>query len=89
LEELPLLEDIGIDLISIKSKFISILTFKKIETKFVDEADLSGPLLLALIFGNLLMLVYFFFRSLIKRQGRYILVISTALVSPGASAFTS
>jgi len=34
-----------------------VLAFKKCDEKFIKEADMSGPLLFALIFGSLLMLV--------------------------------
>lgn len=51
------LVDLGIDLENIKSKTLAVLFFKKCDEKFVKEADMSGPLLLALIYGSLLMIV--------------------------------
>lgn len=56
IEEPPLLEDLGIDLENIKTKTIAVLTLKKCDEKFLVEADMSGPLLLALAFGGLLLL---------------------------------
>lgn len=52
-----LILDLGIDLENIKSKTLAVLLFKKCDEKFVKEADMSGPLLLALVYGSLLMLV--------------------------------
>jgi len=56
LNEPPLLEDLGIDLENIKTKTLAVLTLKKCDDKFLDEADMSGPLLLALAFGGFLLL---------------------------------
>lgn len=53
--------DLGIDIENIKNKTLSVLMFKKCDEKFIKEADMSGPLLFALIFGSLLMLVHYIF----------------------------
>lgn len=53
----PLLEDLGIDLPSIKEKTLAIIKFKKIEERLLENADMSGPILYALIFGGFLLLV--------------------------------
>jgi len=55
--EPPLLEDLGIDLKLIKMRTLSVLKFEKCQEEFVREADMSGPLLLILVFGMLLLCV--------------------------------
>lgn len=49
--------DLGIDIENIKNKTLSVLNLRKCDEKMIKEADMSGPLLFALIFGSLLMLV--------------------------------
>mmetsp|Transcript_76090 Transcript_76090/g.88470 ORF Transcript_76090/g.88470 Transcript_76090/m.88470 type:complete len:290 (+) Transcript_76090:31-900(+) len=52
----PLLEDLGIDLQNIKAKTLAIIRFKKIDEQILESADMSGPILYALIFGGFLLL---------------------------------
>lgn len=51
----------GIDIENIKQKTMAVLMIKKCDEKFISEADMSGPLLLALLFGSLLLFVTLFF----------------------------
>ena len=55
-DDLPLLEDLGIDLTSVKSKLMSTLFFLKPNSTFIQKPDLTGPLLLGTILGFLLTL---------------------------------
>ena len=50
-EELPLLEELGINPQTIKNKMISILILRKIDKKFLEESDMAGPFLIILIFA--------------------------------------
>ena len=81
--EPPLLEDLGIDLKLIKMRALSVLKFEKCQEEFVKEPDMSGPLLLVLVFGMLLLLVlyYLFFHiaNYLIRVEKFILDISMAL----------
>ena len=49
-EDIPLLEDLGINLQNIKKKIISILTIHRIDKKFLQESDLAGPFFIFAIF---------------------------------------
>jgi hypothetical protein len=59
-EELPLLQELGICPENIKQKLISVLTFHKIDKQILDDADMTGPLLVFILFGISLVLVIFF-----------------------------
>eukprot|EP01017_Pseudomicrothorax_dubius_P007276 TRINITY_DN12235_c0_g1_i2.p1 TRINITY_DN12235_c0_g1~~TRINITY_DN12235_c0_g1_i2.p1 ORF type:complete len:284 (-),score=39.95 TRINITY_DN12235_c0_g1_i2:759-1610(-) len=54
--EPPLLEDLGIDLQSIKQRAIAVLLGLKVNEKFIHEADMSGPILICMALGSLLLL---------------------------------
>jgi len=49
--------DLGINLENIKTRMFSVLTLKKCDEKFLQDPDMSGPLLFAFIFGLFLMIV--------------------------------
>lgn len=55
--EIPLLEELGICPENIKKKLISVLTFHKIDKQILDDADMTGPLLVFILFGISLVLV--------------------------------
>lgn len=55
-DEIPLLEDLGIDLNSVKSKLMSTLFFLKPNSMFIQKPDMTGPLLLGTFLGILLTL---------------------------------
>lgn len=57
-EELPLLEELGINPQNIKKKIISIITLKRIDKKFLEESDMAGPFLIIIIFAFSLVLQY-------------------------------
>ena len=57
-EEIPLLEELGINPQNIKNKIISIITLKRIDRKFLEESDMGGPFLIILIFAFSLVLQY-------------------------------
>ena len=57
-EELPLLEELGINPQSILNKIIGVITLKRIDKKFVEDTDMGGPLLIFLIFAFSLVLQY-------------------------------
>jgi len=54
--EPPLLEDLGVDINLIKQRTLAVLKFKELDEKFAADADMSGPLLIALAFGSLLLM---------------------------------
>jgi hypothetical protein len=62
-EEIPLLEgkhikiELGICPENIKHKFISVLTYNKIDKKILEDADMTGPLLIFILFALALALV--------------------------------
>ncbi len=56
--EIPLLEELGINPQNIKNKIISIITLKRIDKKFLEESDMGGPFLIILIFAFSLVLQY-------------------------------
>jgi hypothetical protein len=78
------LEDIGIDLNAIKSKFLYVLTFCKYNNSIghvFDDADMSGPFCIFLIFGTFLILAgkfthfkYIYYFIIIGTLGVYILM---------------
>jgi len=41
----------------IKQRTLAVLKFKELDEKFAKDADMSGPLLIALAFGSLLLMV--------------------------------
>jgi len=41
----------------IKQRTLAVLKFKHLDEKFAKESDMSGPLLIALGFGSLLLIV--------------------------------
>lgn len=53
--EPPLLEDLGINPEHIKEKTISVLTFKNVDERLLEDPDMAGPLLFVVIFGALLL----------------------------------
>jgi hypothetical protein len=55
-EDPPLLEDLGINPQHIKEKTISVLAWKRVDSRLLEDPDMAGPLLFAIIFGFLLML---------------------------------
>lgn len=55
-EELPLLEELGINLQNIKKKIISILTVHRIDKQFLKDSDMAGPFLIFVLFALSLML---------------------------------
>ena len=55
LEEPPLLEDLGIDLWQIKRKIFSIISMKKSNKEILNDADLAGPLMIAILLGTVLL----------------------------------
>lgn len=57
-DELPLLQELGIDLSIIKGKIIGVLTLKKIDKKFFADSDMAGPFLIFIIFAFSLVLHY-------------------------------
>lgn len=38
-------------------KIVSVLSFKKVDKEIIDDADMGGPVLIAIIFGFLLLFV--------------------------------
>ena len=57
-EELPLLEELGINPQNIKNKIIGVITLKRIDKKFLEDSDMAGPLLIFLLFAFSLVLQY-------------------------------
>lgn len=55
-EDPPLLEELGINPEQIKKKSISVITFRHVEGKFLEDPDMAGPLLFVIVFGSLLLL---------------------------------
>lgn len=55
-EDIPLLEDLGVNIQNIKQKVISILTLKSIDKKFLDDSDMAGPFFIICFFSFTLML---------------------------------
>lgn len=55
--EPSLLEELDIDLQSVKSKLLSTLMFYKPDASFASDPDLTGPLILATVLGFVLTLV--------------------------------
>ena len=55
--EPPLLEDLGIDIDSVKSKLLSTILFLKPNTEFVQKPDMTGPFLIGTALGFFLALV--------------------------------
>jgi len=49
--------ELGVDLESIKIRTISVLKFKKCDVHFLEDPDMSGPIILFFIFGFFLLLV--------------------------------
>jgi len=56
LNEPPLLEELGIDIGMIGRKMLSIVSLRKVNKEICEDADLTGPLLIAIIFGSILLL---------------------------------
>lgn len=55
-EDIPLLEDLGVNMKNIKQKIISILTLRKIDKTFFDESDQAGPFFIICVFALTLVL---------------------------------
>lgn len=52
----PLLQEIGVNFGHIQAKTIAVLNpFKQVDSHLMDDSDLAGPLLFALLFGALLL----------------------------------
>ena len=47
--------DLGIDIKQITRKVLSVASLRKVNQEVVDDADLAGPLLIAIIFGTILL----------------------------------
>ncbi len=45
--DVPLMEDLGIDIQEIKGNFKSVIMFKQFDEKFAKDLDLIGPLIIA------------------------------------------
>lgn len=45
--DIPLMEDLGIDIQEIKGNFKSVIMFKQFDEKFARDLDLIGPLIIA------------------------------------------
>jgi hypothetical protein len=56
-EDPPLLDELGIVPENIKQKFISVLTFHKIDKHILEDSDMAGPFLIFILFGFSLALV--------------------------------
>lgn len=56
-QEPPLLEELGIDPAKIRDKLMQSILVKRPDRKFIQEPDLTGPLLLSTLLGTLLLLV--------------------------------
>lgn len=60
-DELPILEELGINLTHIWKKTLSVLNpFRKIDEESLKDNDLAGPLFFALLLGMFLLLVCLF-----------------------------
>ena len=57
-EELPRLEELGINPQNIKNKILGVITLKRIDKKFLEDSDMAGPLLIFLLFAFSLVLQY-------------------------------
>lgn len=55
-EDPPLMEELGINPEHIKNKTWSILTFKHVDERLLEDPDMAGPFLYVIIFGSLLLL---------------------------------
>lgn len=49
--------DLDIDLKQIVKKMLSVISFTKVDREIIEDADMVGPVLIAIIFGFLLLLV--------------------------------
>ena len=49
--------DIGIDVDSVKRKLLSILNPRKTDEELINNSDMSGPFLIAVVLGMLLLMV--------------------------------
>ena len=58
-EEIPLLEDLDIDVDMVKSNLKSVILFKKFEHKFTEDPDMTGPVLVGFSLAMALILVSF------------------------------
>jgi hypothetical protein len=56
-EDPPLLEELGIVPENIKQKFVSVLTFHKIDKHILEDSDMAGPFFIFILFGLSLALV--------------------------------
>ena len=52
----PLMEELGINPQHIKEKTLSILAFKHVDERLLEDPDMAGPFLYVLVFGGLLLL---------------------------------
>jgi hypothetical protein len=69
-DEIPILEgiaiynlELGVNPQHIKEKFISVLTFHKIDKRVLEDSDMTGPLVLFILFAISLVLVYRFINT--------------------------
>lgn len=58
-EEVPLLEDLDIDIEMVKNNLKSVILFKKFEHRFTEDPDMTGPLLVGFSLALALILVNF------------------------------
>jgi len=56
-EEIPLLEDLDIDIEMVKNNLKSVILFKEFKEEFTEDPDMTGPLLVGLSLAMALMLV--------------------------------
>jgi len=80
-----LLLDLGIEVEKIKLKFLSLLSYKPIIKDVADYDDMTGPIIVFILFGIFLMLVS---DVNLLRKGRCTLAIFTALDFQVALEFT-
>jgi hypothetical protein len=52
----PLMEELGINPEHIKQKTLSILTFRKVDERTLEDPDMAGPFLYVVVFGAMLLL---------------------------------
>ena len=52
----PLMEELGINTENIKQKTLSILLFKKLDERTLEDPDMAGPFLYVVVFGVMLLL---------------------------------
>lgn len=56
-EEIPLLEDLDIDIEMVKNNLKAVILFKKFEHRFTEDPDMTGPLIVGFSLALALILV--------------------------------